>query len=87
MKNFICIFNFSLFFSSDSSATADVIDCWNQAMTPEVPTKVSICLDYWLNMWGKLCYGSAGLSDFPIWVQLLPKIYFTLVCSKYYRHS
>lgn len=33
-------------------------------------------LDQWLNMWGRLCYGSAGIADFPIWVQLLPELFF-----------
>ena len=30
----------------------------------------------WMNMWGRLCLGSAGISDFPIWVQLLPELFF-----------
>jgi len=33
-------------------------------------------LKQWLNMWGRLCYGAAGISDFPIWVQLLPELFF-----------
>jgi len=33
----------------------------------------------WLNMWGRLCYGSAGISDFPIWVQILPDIFFGVI--------
>ncbi len=36
----------------------------------------SITLTQWLNTWGRLCYGSAGLSDFPCWVQMLPGIFF-----------
>jgi len=33
-------------------------------------------LKQWMNMWGRLCIGSAGISDFPIWVQLLPELFF-----------
>jgi len=36
-------------------------------------------LDQWLNMWGRLCYKSAGIADFPIWVQLLPDIFFKVM--------
>ena len=36
-------------------------------------------LNQWLNMWARLTYGSAGLSDFPIWVQLLPNIFFRVI--------
>merc|ERR1739848_934621 len=33
----------------------------------------------WMNMWGRLCLGSAGISDFPIWVQLLPELFFHVI--------
>jgi len=36
-------------------------------------------LDQWLNMWDRLCYKSAGIADFPIWVQLLPEIFFKVM--------
>ena len=36
-------------------------------------------LRQWLNMWGRLTYGSAGISDFPIWVQLLPEVFFKVI--------
>ena len=39
----------------------------------------SMNLQQWLNMWGRLCYGSAGISDFPIWVQLLPELFFKVI--------
>ncbi len=39
----------------------------------------SISLVQWLNMWGRLTYGSAGLSDFPCWVQTLPGIFFRVI--------
>lgn len=41
--------------------------------------KKSMNLQQWLNMWGRLCYGSAGISDFPIWVQLLPELFFHVI--------
>ena len=37
---------------------------------------LDITLNDWLNMWGKLCRGSAGISGFPIWVKLLCQIFF-----------
>jgi len=39
----------------------------------------SMNLQQWLNMWGRLCRGSAGISDFPIWVQLLPDMLFRVI--------
>ena len=39
----------------------------------------SMNLKQWLNMWGRLCYGSAGIADFPIWVQILPEIFFKVI--------
>ncbi len=30
-------------------------------------------------MWGKLVHGSAGLKDFPCWVQMLPGIFFKCI--------
>ena len=36
----------------------------------------------WLNMWSRLCRGSAGMDDFPIWVQLLPKVLFNVIVAK-----
>merc|ERR1712179_582645 len=39
----------------------------------------SMTLNQWLNMWGRLCYGSAGIADFPIWVQILPEIFFKVM--------
>lgn len=39
-------------------------------------------LTQWLNMWGRLCYKSAGISDFPIWVQLLPSLFFDVMDMK-----
>ena len=30
-------------------------------------------------MWGKLCHGAAGISGFPIWVQLLGHLFFDTI--------
>ena len=42
----------------------------------------SISLKSWLNMWARLCRGSAGMDDFPIWVQLLAKVLFTVIVAR-----
>ena len=44
-------------------------------------------LQQWLNMWGKLCHKSAGISDFPIWVQILPHILFKLMDKDSNKHK
>ena len=33
----------------------------------------------WLNMWGKLCRGSAGISGFPDWVKILGHMFFDII--------
>ena len=35
--------------------------------------------DQWLNMWGKLCRGSAGISGFPDWVKILGTMFFDII--------
>ena len=52
---------------------------WDEALKTTPEEGVHVSLDQRLNMWGKLTHGSAGLSDFPVWVQLLPKIYFKVM--------
>ena len=42
----------------------------------------SVNMKNWLNMWSRLCRGSAGMDDFPIWVQLLPKVLFNVIVAK-----
>ena len=42
----------------------------------------SISLKSWLNMWARLCRGSAGMDDFPIWVQLLPRVLFNVIVAR-----
>ena len=51
----------------------DAFNRYKQVLFDKRPT---MNLKQWLNMWGRLCYGSAGISDFPIWVQLLPELFF-----------
>ena len=54
---------------------------WEDAFEKYSDTKLvkSMTLKQWLNMWGRLCYGSAGITDFPIWVQILPEIFFKVI--------
>merc|ERR1719499_1360135 len=50
---------------------------WSEAFKRHGNVDTSrMSLNQWLNMWGRLCLGSAGISDFPIWVQLLPELFF-----------
>jgi len=64
-----------------SQGADDLSVSWKAAVeSPTSGLKVtSISLRQWLNMWGRLCYGAAGLGDFPIWVQMLPKIFFEVI--------
>merc|ERR1712087_1029933 len=39
-------------------------------------------LNEWLHMWARMCQGAAGIDDFPIWVQLIPRVIFNVICSK-----
>ena len=54
---------------------------WEDAFDRYSDAKMSKTMNIiqWLNMWGRLCYGSAGISDFPIWVQILPDIFFSVI--------
>ena len=54
---------------------------WEDAFVKYADQKISkkMSLRQWLNMWGRLTYGSAGISDFPIWVQLLPDVFFKVI--------
>merc|ERR1711974_470790 len=58
----------------------DAMIGWAEAFARarEVDTS-NMTLTQWLNMWGRLCYRSAGISDFPIWVQLLPSVFFDVM--------
>ncbi|CAL4070612.1 unnamed protein product, partial [Meganyctiphanes norvegica] len=33
----------------------------------------------WLNMWGNLVHGARSMNQFPIWLQILPKILFKVI--------
>jgi len=62
-----------------ASAQDDVIPTWEEALKHKEEPIKAITLNQWLNMWGKLCYGSAGINDFPCWVQMLPHIFFKVI--------
>lgn len=49
---------------------------WEEALKPSKMKVKSITLNQWLNMWAKFCTGSTGMTDFPIWVQLIPQMMF-----------
>ena len=52
---------------------------WEEATKPHPAPNPDINLDDWLNMWGKLCRGAAGISGFPIWVKLLCQVFFDTI--------
>lgn len=41
-----------------------------------------ISKDVWIQMWERLTYGAMGMQDFPVWLQLLPKVFFEIVDFK-----
>jgi hypothetical protein len=41
----------------------------------------SVSLNSWLHMWARMCKGAAGIDDFPIWVQLIPRVIFNVISS------
>merc|ERR1712013_613860 len=43
---------------------------------------MAFSLNSWLHMWARMCKGAAGIDDFPIWVQLIPRVIFNVICSK-----
>jgi len=55
---------------------------WDEALAPRKMKVTSVSLKAWLNMWGRLCKGSAGIDDFPIWVQLIPEVLFNAIVAK-----
>jgi len=61
------------------SATAEGFACWNEALKPRKINTENISINQWLNMWGRLCRGAAGISGFPFWVQLLGHIFFDTI--------
>jgi len=55
---------------------------WEQALAPSKMVVDSVSLNSWLHMWARMCKGAAGIDDFPIWVQLIPRVIFNVICSK-----
>jgi len=55
---------------------------WDEALAPSKVVVDSVSLSSWLHMWARMCKGSAGIDDFPIWVQLIPRVIFNVICSK-----
>jgi len=55
---------------------------WAEAMKPSKVVVKSVNLMQWLNMWGRICNKSAGISDMPIWVQLLPNCIYNVMDSQ-----
>ncbi|KAG8320340.1 uncharacterized protein LOC124352855 [Homalodisca vitripennis] len=50
----------------------------------EEPTKVALWKQYigleeWFHCWSKLCSTTHSLSDFPVWLQYLPKLFFQAI--------
>jgi len=55
---------------------------WEEALKPKKVVVSSVTLNQWLNMWAKMCDRAAGISDFPIWVQLIPQVMFNVQCRE-----
>ena len=64
---------------TSQSTYAKGFDSWAEAFKPQKIDADNISLNQWLNMWGKLCRGAAGISGFPIWVQLLGTLFFDAI--------
>jgi Ca2+-binding EF-hand superfamily protein len=61
------------------SSFAKGFDTWAEATSSYDTNVDNISLNQWLNMWGRLCRGTAGMSGFPIWVQLLGTVFFEVI--------
>jgi len=68
-------------FQATDTSDAEAMIPWEEAFKKYSDQKLSktMNLGQWLNMWGRLTYGSAGIADFPIWVQILPEIFFKVM--------
>jgi len=62
---------------TDEEALIPWEDAFVKYSDQKMPKTMNI--QQWLNMWGRLTYGSAGIADFPIWVQLLPEVFFKVI--------
>lgn len=54
---------------------------WEEALKPNKMTVKACNLNQWLNMWAKFCDRAAGMNDFPVYIQLLPKVIFKMMAS------
>lgn len=54
---------------------------WQEALKPSKMAVKSCNLSQWLNMWAKFCDRAAGINDFPVYVQLLPKLIFKMIAG------
>jgi len=61
------------------SSIAPGFDNWEDARSAYDTSVDNITLNQWLNMWGRLCRGTAGISGFPIWVSLLGTTFFEVI--------
>ena len=68
-------------FLAEDVAEEEVKISWEEAnkQYSDANMPKAMNLQQWLNMWGRLCLGSSGISDFPIWVQLLPGLFFRII--------
>jgi len=55
---------------------------WAEALAPSRMNVTHCSRSAWLHMWARLCRGSAGIDDFPIWVQLLPRALFNIIVAR-----
>jgi len=65
---------------AEETSEEDAKVSWDEAFRRNTEVDTSkMNFKQWINMWGKLCYGAAGIRDFPIWVQILPHILFRIM--------
>jgi len=55
---------------------------WEEALAPSKMEITHVSRSAFLHMWARLCQGSAGIDDFPIWVQLLPRALFNIIVAR-----
>merc|ERR1711892_1619389 len=55
---------------------------WVEALAPSKMAVTHVSHSAWMHMWARLCLGSAGIDDFPIWVQLLPRALFNILVAR-----
>jgi hypothetical protein len=55
---------------------------WEEALKPSKFNISSINLTQWLNMWGRLCKGAAGIDQMPVWVRIIPTTIFMVIDAR-----